>query len=105
MEVRNSNGTIFLNRSKIYREIQLLGNLQACTLAGTVMMILMFGPIAIAELSSVVVFKLSWIYENAVIIAFSAYISITCITYMIYVVWGQARLWADSTLMFQGLAN
>lgn len=85
MEARNNDST-FVKRSKIYREIQLLGNLQECIQAGALMMLLMFAPIVTVSLSSVVVLKLPWITENAVIIAFSAYICIVCVTCMIFVV-------------------
>lgn len=98
MEV-TSQGIPSVKRFKIYREIQLLGNLQSDILAEIMMTEFHMGATIYSTLSLVVILKLSCESKNGIIVVLCSYIECICATGILFVIGERAGVWPDSVLM------
>lgn len=87
---------LFCERVKIYREIQVYGNLLNEVQAGAMMTIIMAVPTIVVSLAIVVIHCLPWTSAKFFVIGLCGYIVFLCVITTIFLIVGQARIWEDS---------
>lgn len=101
----NPGSVNFEERAKLYRSIQILGNLQTEVNSGILTAILIFNPIMALSMTIVVINHLPWTANNATVILLCAYIALNAFIAIIFLVGLQAGVWSESKSLLEKLAK
>lgn len=100
---QNFEQTNFPVRARVYRQIQLLATLQTEVQSGTLMTFMIIVPTAMISMTVVLAIRSPWTSENAPIIFISSYYTFLVTIGVVFIIGGQAGVWADSKRMFKKL--
>lgn len=103
MEIRNSNNVPFEERTKLYRQIQVLGILQTEVNAIILTSFLIFLPLVLIPSTTVVIHRLPWTSDQATVILLCCYIAGNSIFAITFIVGLQAGVWYESTYLHEQL--
>lgn len=93
----------FGKRAKIYRQVQLLSNLQTEVQAGSMMTVIIVLPTVVIALTVCLILHQPWTSKNAPVLILCGYMACLCMIALLFLIGGQAGVWSDSRKMFEML--
>lgn len=99
----NSRHIPFAIRATIYRQIQLLANLQTDVQAGSMMTLFLLVVAFAFSINVVLILRFPWTTENTVLIILAIYLICLCVVGALFILGGHANVWIDSRKMFEKL--